>query len=53
MNDKGFIAKMDNARDSITGLQRRHRARDEFSPLPVLHHAVVVALLNILKQRYI
>ena len=50
VNDKSFIAKMDNAGHSITGLEGRHGAGYELPTLPVLHHPVVVAVLHVLED---
>ena len=49
MNDKSFIAKMDNAGHSITGLEGRHGAGYELPTLPVLDDSVIVAVLHVLQ----
>ena len=49
VNDKSFIAKMDNAGHSITGLEGRHGAGYELPTLPVLDDSVIVAVLHVLQ----
>jgi len=50
VNDEGLVAQVDDARDAVAGLQRGHRPRDELASAQVLHRAVVVAMLQILRR---
>ena len=48
VDDEGLVAEVDDAGHPVASLQGCHGAGDELSTLPVLHHPVVVTLLNIL-----
>ncbi len=50
VDDKGLVAEVDDAGDPVAGLEGRHGAGDELPALPVLHHAVIVAVLHILHK---
>ncbi len=51
VDDKGFVAEVDDAGDTVAGLEGRHGPGDELPALPVLHHTVVVAVLHILNKQ--
>lgn len=48
MYDEGFVPQVDDPGDAVAGLDGGDGARYELPALPVLHHAVVVAVLNLL-----
>ena len=50
MYHEGFVPQMNNARDPVAGLQRCHGPRDELAPREVLYRAVVVTVLDVLRD---
>ena len=52
MDDKGLISQVDDARDTIARLERRHGAWDELAARKVLDGPMIVAVLNILQDKH-
>ena len=53
MDDEGLVAEVDDAGDSVAGLESGHRSRDELPARKVLDRTMVIAVLQVLEEKEI